>query len=218
MSYLEQSRRNRPASIAAVAIIHAGIGYAIISGLAYRVIHPDPVVTATDVYEDPADPPKHDIPPPPPPRRDTPTQTREKRIVDVSTDTLTDTIDLRAIEQPRKPDLDVVPPQPPRDPPRANLTRAAEPASGRAGWVTTEDYPPGALRDGVSGVVGIIVMVAADGRVQACEVTKSSGNQQLDEATCRIYARRARFRPALDADGKPVAARQADRVRWQVPQ
>jgi hypothetical protein len=36
-------------------------------------------------------------------------------------------------------------------------------------------------------------------------------------STCRIYARRARFKPGLDAEGKPVAAHFADRIRWELP-
>jgi protein TonB len=218
MSYTDQSRRNRPATIAAVAIIHAGLGYAIISGLAYQVVKFVPTVTPTDVYEDPADPPKRELPPPPPARRDLPTQAPDKRIVVVPADTLTDTIDLRTIDPPRKPDLDVTPPPPPRDPPKANLTRSAEPGAGRSGWVTSDDYPARELREGVTGSVGIAVAIGTDGHVQSCEVTKSSGNANLDEATCRIYARRARFKPALDGEGKAVVSRFADRIRWELPQ
>jgi protein TonB len=97
------------------------------------------------------------------------------------------------------------------------MARGVQPGAGRAGWVTSDDYPAQSLREGATGVVGISVAIGADGRVQGCEVTKSSGNAQLDDATCRLYARRAHFTPALDADGKPAVAHFTDRIRWQLP-
>ena len=45
----------------------------------------------------------------------------------------------------------------------------------------------------------------------------SSGYAALDEATCRNYAKHARFVPALGADGMPVESSYVDRVRWQLP-
>jgi protein TonB len=87
----------------------------------------------------------------------------------------------------------------------------------RANWVTSEDYPAAAIRDGEEGAVAISVRVGADGRVISCQVTASSGHAALDEATCRVYSKRAHFTPALAADGAPVETGYADRVRWQLP-
>jgi len=67
-------------------------------------------------------------------------------------------------------------------------------------------------------VVGIDVTVGMDGRVSACSVTASSGSDVLDQATCRLYARRARFQSALDDDGKATVGHYADRIRWTIPQ
>lgn len=215
MSYLDQTNRNRPRTIAAVAILHAGLGYLIVSGLAYTVISHTPLITKTDIYSDPPTPPPHDIPPPPrtTPRADPPptaTDTLVKTNVQDTTEIKTFTF-----EQPKQPDI-VMPPPPPQTL-KPSLARPAEAGAGRAGWVTSDDYPPQPLREEVTGTVGISVAIGTDGRVQGCEVTKSSGNAELDATTCRIYARRAHFKPALDADGKPTTTHFADRIRWQLP-
>jgi protein TonB len=216
MSYLDQTSRNTPRTIAAVAILHAGLGYLIVSGLAITVFKTPPRITTAEAYPDTAEPPpSRDLPPP---QRDTRASQPTKQIVQLPPDILTRTIDLRPIDPPARPNIDPGPVQPvQQDPPKPNLTRAAEPGGARSGWVTSEDYPPGPLREGVTGTVGISVAIGIDGRVQGCEVTKSSGNAQLDESTCRIYARRARFKPALDGEGKPTTARFADRIRWELP-
>lgn len=54
--------------------------------------------------------------------------------------------------------------------------------------------------------VGVRFLVAPDGRVRDCSVTRSSGNPRVDSATCRLIEQRFRYRPATDSDGKPVAS------------
>jgi TonB family protein len=49
------------------------------------------------------------------------------------------------------------------------------------------------------------------GRVPACEILRSSGNQHLDSTTCRLIQQRFRFRPARDRNGQPVS----DYAAWQ---
>jgi protein TonB len=218
MSYLDQTSRNKPRTIAAVTILHVGLGYLIVSGLAINVIKYVPQITPTHIYEDTKTPPPRTDPPPPPRNaREDPLPQSPDPLVKSNIERVT-TIDVLP-QGPVKPvwsDPGPIAPPPP-DPPKESLARAVEPGGGRAGWVTSEDYPPGALREGVTGTVGISVAIGIDGRVQGCEVTKSSGNAQLDDTTCRLYARRARFKPGLDAEGKPVAAHFADRIRWELP-
>ena len=219
MPYSQHTRRNTPA-IAAVVGVHLVIGYAFVSGLAYKVIEVAPTITSAYNVPDAVTPPpqRQDLPPPRATDRSTPTTVVPEVTVPL-------TSNISTIETVSRPDFPIVadtgpvivPPQP-LPPVRPSQSRMAEPAGGRAGWVTTDDYPPQALREGVSGTVGISVMVGADGRVTSCEVTGSSGNRLLDEATCRFYARRARFRAALDSDGKAIPVRYMDRVRWQLPE
>ena len=48
--------------------------------------------------------------------------------------------------------------------------------------------------------------VQANGRVSGCVTARGSGNPDLDAITCRIVEERSRFKPALDAQNRPVAS------------
>jgi periplasmic protein TonB len=74
-----------------------------------------------------------------------------------------------------------------------------------ASLIREGDYPSKAMRKGEQGAVAFTLEVAANGRVTACRVTSASRSASLDEATCRIMTKRARFTPARDAQGNPVS-------------
>ena len=88
-----------------------------------------------------------------------------------------------------------------------------DPAMG----ITDEDYPALAQRNGEEGTVAVAYDVATDGQMENCRVTQSSGSDSLDKTTCRIITRRARFKPARDAAGKPVRSQGSRRIVWQIP-
>jgi periplasmic protein TonB len=71
------------------------------------------------------------------------------------------------------------------------------------GEITGRDYPRSAYRAGASGAVGLRFVVGIDGRVTDCRVTRSSGNADLDETTCRLIRKRFRYAPSRDASGRP---------------
>lgn len=215
MSYLDQSQRRNPASVAAVIGAHLAIGYALLSGLAYEVIKQAPKPTVVDWVPDQPPPPPH--PEIVPPKGPTATRTI------VPPKPTSDLFKTDPIVRPLPP-IDLggggigegtgATPQPPVKPSQA---RDAIPDSGRLRWITTEDYPTAALRENVQGVVAISVTIGVDGKVRSCLVTQSSGNQLLDDTTCRLYTKRAHFTPARDADGNPTSAQRTDRFRWQIP-
>ena len=216
MSYTDQSRRSSPTSIAVVIGVHVAIGYAFISGLAYTVIHGPPI--RTEIKEVPLEPPPPPHPDIVPPKART---TTEPTIVPPQPrDDLFKTDPIVRPLPPIDPGLsgnggatEVTPPQPPK------LSQAHDlvPGADRLRWITTDDYPAAALRQGLQGSVVISAMVGTDGRVRSCIVTKSSGSQLLDDTTCRLYNKRAHFTPARDADGNPIGAQRTDRFRWQIP-
>jgi periplasmic protein TonB len=84
------------------------------------------------------------------------------------------------------------------------------------GRLKNSDYPAAAGEAGVSGTVSVRYVVETDGRVSACEITRSSGSRILDETTCRLIRERFRFRPSLDAQGRPVAAAIVENHSWYV--
>jgi len=84
-------------------------------------------------------------------------------------------------------------------------------------WITPDDYPAQALRDNLSGNVGFRLNVDVAGNVSACVITISSGQPILDKAACDLISARARFSPATNMHGKPVASTYTSEVRWQIP-
>ena len=92
--------------------------------------------------------------------------------------------------------------------------RLPTPASDPATWVTSDDYPAWAERNGVDGLVGVALTVSAEGRVSKCSVSRSSQIADLDRIACEKIIERARFRPAMDEGGTPVVGTYETGVRF----
>jgi TonB family protein len=84
-------------------------------------------------------------------------------------------------------------------------------------WVTNADYPGRALGQNRSGEVHYTLTVSTIGRVLSCRVTATSGSIDLDEASCKNIARRARFQPARDKTGRAIVGEYTDKVIWEMP-
>jgi protein TonB len=82
------------------------------------------------------------------------------------------------------------------------------------GHIRNSDYPRGAAEAGASGMVSVRYTVAADGHVSRCIVTHSSGSAELDSTTCRLIEQRFIFQPARDAYGQPVQADIVEDHEW----
>jgi TonB family protein len=85
-----------------------------------------------------------------------------------------------------------------------------------AGLISPDDYPESALVHGEQGTVEFTLSINPRGRVSDCVITRSSGWASLDNATCAILQRRAKFFPARDAHGEPVADLHRNKIRWEV--
>jgi protein TonB len=70
-------------------------------------------------------------------------------------------------------------------------------------WYSFEDYPESALRKGEQGMVVIGFTIDVTGRLTNCHVIRSSKYRDLDNVPCRVLAKRARFKPASNAEGQP---------------
>ncbi|NJB96386.1 energy transducer TonB [Sphingomonas trueperi] len=84
------------------------------------------------------------------------------------------------------------------------------------GGITDADYPRAALNAGASGTVGLRFVVGVNGRVSSCTVTRSSGNRDLDETTCKLIRKRFRYVPSKDAAGRPYADTVTGEHRWDL--
>lgn len=94
------------------------------------------------------------------------------------------------------------------------LTRRPVPVASPAKWLTPNDYPKGPLSIGASAIVRFRIMVGADGLPTKCAIQQATLSPEFTKLTCDLLMARARFTPALDRDGKPVASFYTNSVRW----
>jgi periplasmic protein TonB len=215
MSYADQSMSSRRiVAIIIVALLHALLGYAFITGLAYNVVKKVAQDLKTfDVAEEA--PPPEELPPPPPPEQkvEPPPVVAPPPIVKIAP---TIAPPIQAV--PRPPVITPQAPVAPAPPPAPRLASKAVARGNSQLWVTTEDYPSRALREEREGVTAVAWDITTEGRVANCRITSSSGSPDLDQAACTNITRRGRYKPALDEAGNPIASTDSRRVRWQMPQ
>lgn len=88
----------------------------------------------------------------------------------------------------------------------AGLTRRAMPKIEPSRWMTSNDYPPAMQNLNKRAIVNFRLNVDTEGRPSACHIQQSTRPQAFDDAVCRAIMRNARFEPALDAEGTPIAS------------
>jgi periplasmic protein TonB len=215
MAYADQTMSTRKAvSIGLVVALHAALGYAFITGLAYNVIKKAAQdLKVVDIQEAP--PPPEQKPPPPPPEQ----KFEPPPIVAPPPVVQTPTIAPPIVSVPTPPPPVITPAAPPAPPPPPApvVSKAAGAKGDPAQWVTSDDYPPSALREEREGVTKVTWQINEQGRIENCSVVSSSGSPDLDETACRVLTRRGRYSPALDQSGKPMRSTQSRSIRWQIP-
>lgn len=221
MSYADQKMSSgRITAIVVVALLHALLGYALVTGLAYNVVKQVAKDLKTfDVIEEP--PPPEEEPPPP----ETPQQVQPPPVVSpppiVRVNTPPPPVSTVRVAPPPviTTTAPPAPPRPPAPPPPPAPPRVVEPTRPTAnlqGLITAEDYPAAAQRNEETGTVAVRLTVGTNGRVSNCTVTSSSGSSSLDSTTCRLLRSRARFTPAKDNRGQPIADTTSTRITWRL--
>ncbi len=213
--------RAKAGSLLVVGGIHAAVGLGLVAALSATIsvapTTPNPAGIFIDVE-----------PPPPPPE---PVETMDTAITPRTAQTapqpildLTTPTDVVINLPPLDPPMDVIRiPTPPSDPialtprPGPTFSPTAPIPRNAQNWITTADYPASDLRRGHEGTARYRVVVDSNGRVDACEITGSTGHAGLDRATCTKIARRARFDPARNGDAKPSTGTYSGIVTWQIP-
>ncbi|WP_284126470.1 energy transducer TonB [Parerythrobacter aestuarii] len=95
--------------------------------------------------------------------------------------------------------------------------RGPVPRTSPGRWISTNDYPSRALREGAQGTTRYQATIDRFGYVTHCLIIASAGNVHLDAATCRAIERRARFYPARDEQDQAIEATIAQDVVWELP-
>jgi periplasmic protein TonB len=233
MAYADQQAMssNRIISIVVVLLLHAFLGYALVTGLAYQGIQAiAKKMNVIDVKEEkppeeePPPPDEVEIKPPPVTAPEPPFKMPSPNPIQAQTPIQQPVIDPNAGRKPVEatgvtcwdgstaPSLAACPAKPvvpkrPKPIPRGNP----------GNWANANDYPSRDLQQENQGTTSFQVTVGPDGRVQSCTVTASSGFSSLDDVACRKISARARFEPALDGNGNPTTGTYSNRVRWVVP-
>jgi protein TonB len=214
MAYADHSQSSsRTISIVIVAIIHAILGYAFVTGLGMKYVKKAAEqLNVIDVKEEP--PPPDEEPPPPPPEK----QVEPPPVVAPPPIVQTPVVapPIQTVRTP-PPVFNPVPVAAPPPPPPA-ISKAAGAKGNPASWVSSDDYPASALRAEAEGTSAITWEINEQGRVENCRVTSSSGNADLDEAACKAMTRRGRYTPAVDQNGSPIRSTQSRRIVWRLPQ
>lgn len=227
MAYSDSRRpADRAASVAGVIAVHAALGYALVIGLqATGVIPADdpPLVGGTVVDPLPLPPP----PKPEDPVKDPVATPSEVYLPDTtiklnSAPSGVDTTEL--IPEPGGyiapmpgPAVGTADPILPEPPPLFDPV-SARPRNDAARWITESDYKTSWINREMMGTAGFRLAISASGQVEGCQITRSTGHSALDEATCALLMRRAKFEPAKDTSGQRVAGTYASSVRWQIPE
>lgn len=223
MAYVD-TKRNRTATIAVVGALHVGAIYALAVGLAgpvWQIIEDKPLVG--EQIPLPKLPETIETPKPEPKARQTQADPlRDAPITHIPTTPMFDDNDRIVLPQLGGGvlDGDIAIPLPlplPKPPAETFAPKLARPVGKPGLWVTQNDYPAADLRAEREGTTRFQLTIGADGKVQACEITVSSGHASLDAAACANLTRRARFTPATDATGAAVPGTYSSAVRWQIP-
>lgn len=233
MAYIDsQSTAKRTSAVSGVVLIHAAIGAILVTGLATNFVPSDPASPLEGGQISlPPPPPKPDevvepdkaIPPSardivvPPPPRDLPTIGPQ---LDITQDIiLPSPPSNRTIPNPgTRISPPLAPPVPEPTPTMTFEPSSPVPSNAQADWITTADYRSAWIRRDYEGTAGFRLSVGANGRVSDCRITRTTGHQVLDEATCKLATRRARFEAARDGNGEKVSGTFTSSVLWRIPE
>jgi len=207
MSYAQpQSSSKRLTALVAVGIFHVILIYALIHGLARKIVEVVRAPLETKIIEEIKRPPPEQQPPPPPPPK------------------------LATPPPPFIPPPEVlvqVPIQPPptitavvATPPSVAVPPPGVPAPVRTAAVVDSRgcpkpaYPAASIRANETGLVTLTFLIDVDGRVLESKVERSSGHRRLDEAA-RAGLGICKFTPAT-VDGRPERAWARIQYDWKL--
>jgi protein TonB len=204
MSYAHpRSSTRRFAGVAITVALHIVLVYALIHGLARKIVEvvAPPLETKIIAEVRPAPPEKPPPPPPPklappPPPYIPPPEVRIQMPVQPPP-----TISVAPSPTPPPPVAFVPTPAPPAPPQQA----ARPPERIADSCEIKPPYTTASRRAGEEGEVRIKALIDVSGRVLESTIERSSGFRRLDDAS-REALLQCRYRPGLSADGRPTRA------------
>jgi protein TonB len=203
-----------------VIIMHVLLAYALVSGLAKKVVDVVKVVEAkaVDAPPPPPPPPPKDLPPPPKNLPPPPVYVPPPP-VDVPPPPIAPTVQATNIPPPPAVEkhVEAATPAPPPPPAVQVAARAARVDANDP--ACRPEFPPAAARAGTTGVSKIKLTVDANGKVQSAEVVGSSGptreHRLLDNAAKAAFSS-CHVIPGIDSEGHPVGTTTVAEYVWKL--
>jgi protein TonB len=214
MSYVEpRDSGRRVTGMLVVVVFHIWLGYALVHGLARRIVEVVRSPLETKIIEE-VKPPPPDKPPPPPPKLETPPPPYiPPPEIQIQSPVTAPTITAITREKPPKPVPPPAKPAPPPAPPKPHVpVRVAAVVDAHA--CEKPVYPAASLRANETGVVRLSFLIDVNGKVLESKVERSSGYRRLDEAA-REGLSLCSFKPAT-VDGKPQKSWAQIEYLWKI--
>jgi protein TonB len=223
--YAAQQRRagKHIVGIGFVVLMHILLGWALVSGLARKVVEVIKNPIETKIIEEvrPPPPPPENLPPPPPKLAPPPPSfVPPPEVVVAPPPTPAPAITVTPVAPPPAP-VTIAPapaPEPAPPAPPAPAPVAAQPALTSVTGCKPE-YPSAALRAEATGTTIIKFTIDAAGKVVNAEVVKSAGptreHRLLDRAAVSSLSG-CTFRPGRDSTGKAVGASTNVEYVWKL--
>jgi protein TonB len=207
--------RRSPVGLGIVVLLHVALGWALMNGLARKVVEVIKAPIETKIIEEvkpPPPPPPENLPPPPKFAPPPPSFVPPPEVVVANPPPAPSITVTREAPPPAPPVAIAPPPGPPAPPaPPAPPRRAAQPAFANlsACAPTNDDYPSAAKRAEVTGTTTIQFTVGPDGKMTSAEILRPSGSSREHRALDRVAIAKlseCSFKPGVDESGKPVGA------------
>jgi len=215
MSYIQPaSAGRRSVGITIVVVFHIVLFYALVSGLARKVVEVVKAPLETKIIEE-VKPPEEAPPPPPPPKLAPPPPAfippPEVRLQNAPPPPA-ETISTVTQQKPTEP-VQIAKPAPVTTP-----APAAPPSNFAAVMDKSRDctpqYPRESLAREESGTTGLLFLIDVDGKPLEGKVEKTSGFKRLDEAA-RKALMNCRYKPAM-VNGQAVQAWGRLEFEWKL--
>ena len=224
MDFAQQQRNpgRHIVGIGVVLALHLLLGWALVTGLAQRMVEVIRSPLETKIIEEvkpPPPPPPENLPPPPKFAPPPPSFVPPPEVTVNPPPTPQPTITTTQVPPPPAPPVFILPPPAPVAPP-APTAPAPAPAPARvaarpaianvqACAPTGDDYPAAANRAEATGTTRVRFNVGADGKLAGAEVAKSAGPSREHKLLDRVALAKlseCQFRAGTDENGRPVGA------------
>ena len=233
-SYRSTGREDRAKALAGVLLVHIVLGAVILSGLNVRIVqHAVEQLKTFDIREPPPPPPQ-----PPPPQQRSERAREEEGAAGKKAEPSPIVAPKPRIVLPAKPPVAAAPVAGTGSATRLGAstagtgTGAGGSGSGRGGGGTGDfsGFTPARLVRNLNrsdyrqltggrmpyGRAMVSLQLDARGVPVECRIARSSGDSSVDAGLCPLITRRLRFRPALDADGRPIPYRLQYVATWSL--